>query len=196
MASETIVTPTATRITDKNATLVPDHKYLMVFDLPAWIPVDILRKLSDGTNMVDTFIAQYGYNSHVSLLGTTIAANAGAEGQPQLHALIKVNGTPLLAALTPVVAIVLIVAGVYLAVQFKHAIDVTAQAVAVTVTTAGKDAGEAVKKIADAVESLSESAGTTLEETGKGLQYALPILAVAIVGGAAIWLVGFRKAVA
>lgn len=194
--AESNVTPTAVLITDLNATLTPNHMYLMTFDLPAGMSVDILRKLSDGVNFIDTFIAQYGPNTHISLLGTTIAANAGAKGNPQLKALIRVNGTPLLAAVTPIVAVVLIIATVYLVIQFKHAIDVTAQAVAQTVTTAGKDTGDAVKKIADAVENVAEGASNALTETGKGLQYALPVLAVAIVGIGVVWLVGMRKAVA
>lgn len=174
-------------ITDVNATLEKDHKYLLYFDLPQGLPVDITRKISDGTNMLTTWGDRYGSFTDVELLGTTVAEKAGDQGQDQFQALIKVHGTPLLAAVAPVVAIALIVAGVFLVIQFRKAIDVTLQSVATGITTVTEAAKTTAESIASGVQSIGEGLGS-------GLNYALPILGVGISVLAVIVFFGYVRA--
>lgn len=184
MSTTALIPAIAVYITDLEASLVPNHNYLLTFDLPAGIPIDILRKIADSAQMADAFLGHVEKNSHIDLLGTTVA-DRGPGKNPQLLALVRCIGTPLLAAVAPIVAITLIVATVYLVMQFKHAVDVTVVA-----------AGKTISDVGDAVKVLAEDAGNTLQKAGTGLEYALPILAVALAAVGAVWFVGFRKAVA
>lgn len=173
--------PVINHITDLHTQLEAGHRYLLTFDLPGGIPPDVLRKLSDYTNMARTFLGQYGKTADVDLLGTTVAENIGGTGQNQLLALVRITGTPLLAAVTPIVAIALIVAGVYLVIKFRHAIDVTLRAASDVVENAAKTVGD----VGDSLKQLAGDVGEAVKETGGGLKYGLPILAV----GASILLV-------
>lgn len=177
---------TAPMITDLNQDLEHEHRYMLYFDLPPITDIDILRKISNGTNLVATYLNYAGKLADVELLGTTVAENVdGIVGKRQFLALIRVHGTPLLAAVGPVVAIILIAAGVYLVITFRHAIDVTLTNVGGVV----KDVGAAVGTLADGINQLTQ-------DTGTGIKYALPIVGVGLSVLLVIYLTsmkGFRR---
>lgn len=170
---------TAAVITDINQELERDHRYLLYFDLPAIVDTDILRRISDGANLTAQYLNYAGKLADVELLGTTVAENVdGVPGKRQLLAQIRIQGTPLLAAVAPIVAIVLIAAGVYLVIKFQHAIDLTLSNV-----------GETVGKVGDSVQDIADNVGAGVQslttDAGTGLKFALPIAAV----GASVLLV-------
>lgn len=181
----------AQAITDVNTILEKDHKYLLYFDLPYGLPTDISRKMSDATNFSATFANRFGKSVDFELLGTTIAQGYGAQGQDQLIAQIRITGTPLLAAVAPIVAIALIVAGVFLVIEFRKAIDTTVAGVTTAVTTVATDIGQATKDLADNISSGVQSIG---EGLGSGLNYALPVVGVGISVLALIIFFGYVKA--
>lgn len=178
-----------TPLTDLNSKLTPGAKYLLYFDLPA-MNVDTLRKLAASGDFLIAYEQRY-INNEVKLLGTTVQENYDGKGKSQLIALVKIQGTPLLAAVAPVVAICLIVAGVYLAISFKHAIETTAASIAKTVDTGVTDITSGVNDLANEVGSGIADIG---EGAGSGLKYALPILAVGISALAVTVFFGYVKA--
>lgn len=170
------VTPLpAGALTNLQSELTPGHRYLLYFNLPRGVSVDVKRKFSDYVNMADTWVQQYGPDTDVTLIGTTVAENVGGTGQDQLVAAIQVNGTPLLAAVTPIVAIALIVAGVYLVIHFSHAIDAT-------ISKVGKTVGD----IGDAVKDLAQPAG-------QGLKYGLAFAGVGVAVIGSLVLLSYSK---
>jgi hypothetical protein len=169
-------------LTDLNSTLTPGSRYLLFFDLPP-MQVDTLRKLASSADMLLMYEQRYGAHGDIELLGTTVQENYDGNGANQLIALIRVQGTPLLAAVGPIVAIALIVAGVYLVINFKHAIEVLAQSVSNAVTEVGTGAQQVLQDVGAGVKSLTE-------QTGTGLKYGLPILGV---GLAALGIIFFTS---
>jgi hypothetical protein len=177
----------ASLITDMSTQLTPGARYLLYFDLPFGLPVDISRKISDAANFSATFADRFGKAVDFELLGTTVAEKAGLQGQDQLVAQIRITGTPLLAVVPPIVAVCLIVAAVFIVIEFRHAIEVTAQSAATGITTITQGAADAVNTIATGIQSI----GTGL---GGGLNYALPIIGVGVSVLALIVFFGYVKA--
>jgi hypothetical protein len=177
----------STLITDMSTHLTPGARYLLYFNLPFGLPVDISRKISDSANFAATFADRYGSAVDFELLGTTVAEKAGDQGQDQLVAQIRITGTPLLAVVPPIVAVCLIVAAVFIVIEFKHAIEVTAQSAAGGITTVTQGAAQAVNTIAEGLQSIGEG-------LGGGLNYALPIIGVGVSVLAIIIFFGYVKA--
>jgi hypothetical protein len=142
--------------------------------------VDIFRRISDGTNMSATFINYFGKAVDWELLGTTVAENIDGQGKNQFLAHVRISGTPLLAVIPPIVSIILIVAGVYLVITFRKAIDAT-------VTNVGTVVGQ----VGTTVENLGLGIEDAVKSTGTGLKYALPIVAVGVSVLAVILLFGY-----
>jgi len=180
-----------TPITDLNTELTPNGRYLLYFDLPFGLPADITRKISDGTNMLATFADRFGKAVDFELLGTTVAEKSGLQGQDQLVAQVRITGTPLLAIVPPIVAIALIVAAVFIVIEFRHAIEVTTASVAQGVTDITKSASTAVQTAAENISAGIKSIG---EGLGGGLSYALPIFGVGVSVLAIIVFFGYVRA--
>lgn len=143
-------------ITNQQTELERGKRYLLFFQYRP-LTADIARKLSDNANIRATFLNKFAGSADIELQGSTIQPERG-----QFIVLVRVKGTPLLAAIAPIVAIVLIVTAGVAALVFIKAVLVEV----------GGGLSSTLESIGEGVEEIGKGAG-------KGLAFGLPAIGIA-----------------
>lgn len=141
-------------ITNTSQELAAGKRYLLYFRYSPLTP-EIARKLSDEANIRAAFVNKFGNAADVQLEGTTITQTG------EFIALVQIKGTPLLAAIAPVVAIVLLITAGVVALTFIKAVLVNV----------GGGLSDALRDVGQGLKGIGEGAGA-------GLQFGLPALGV------------------